>query len=70
MEDDLDQEDDQEQHEAPASFGVVVLEDAGDPPLPVHAGVGHHAVLGVLDRASSCDVCHRVIMSLMRQRHL
>ena len=37
MEDDLDQEDDQEQHEAPASFGVVVLEDGADAAaLPPH----------------------------------
>ena len=48
MDDDLDHDDSQEQDHPPASLWVVVLEDAGDPLLPVHCAVGHHAVLSVL----------------------
>ena len=48
MDDDLDHDDGQEEDDPPASLRVVVLEDAGDPLLPVHCAVGHHAVLSVL----------------------
>ena len=34
---------------APAPLGIVVLEDAGYPPLPVHGAVGHHTVFSVLE---------------------
>ena len=48
MDDDLDHDDGQEEDDPPASLRVVVLEDAGDPLLPVHRTVGQHAVLCLL----------------------
>ena len=48
MDDDLDHDDGQEEDDPPASLRVVVLEDAGDPLLPVHSTVGQHAVLCLL----------------------
>ena len=62
MENDLDQEDDQEQHEPPAALGVIMLENTRNAPLPIHTGVGHHTVLRLLStrgQLSSSDVCHR-----------
>ena len=53
MDDDLDHDDGQDEYDPPASLWVVVLEDAGDPPLPVHGAVGHNAVLSLLKRQNS-----------------
>ena len=50
VDDDLDHDDGQDEYDPPASLWVVVLEDAGDPPLPVHGAVGHNAVLSLLKR--------------------
>ena len=44
----LDEDDWEEEDEPPAALGVVVLEDAGDPPLAVHGAGRHAAVLRLL----------------------
>ena len=44
----LDEDDWEEEDEPPAALRVVVLEDAGDPPLAVHGAGRHAAVLRLL----------------------
>ena len=60
VKDDLDQEHHQEEHQAPATLRVIMLEDARNAPLPVHTGIGHHTVLSLLtprgQLSSSSDV--------------
>ena len=45
MENDLYYDSHQQQDDAPASLRVIMLEDAGNPPLPVRGTVGYHTII-------------------------
>ena len=51
----LDEDDWEEEDEPPAALGVVVLEDAGDPPLAVNCAGRHAAVLRLLHQPTTID---------------
>ena len=64
----LDEDDWEEEDESPAALGVVVLEDAGDPPLAVNCAGRHAAVLRLLHQPTTID--HQNTFWHIRRLHL
>ena len=64
----LDEDDWEEEDEPPAALGVVVLEDAGDPPLAVNCAGRHAAVLRLLHQPTTID--HQNTFWHIRRLHL
>ena len=48
MHDDLDEDDDKEEDNAPSSFGIIMLENAGNSPLSINRTICYHTILCIL----------------------